>query len=183
MYVMFLRGGVKALGSAQILMQVVVILLLSGLSYEFMNVDLATSEIFGPLVWQLSANCLVIVCSLLLAASFQQKWSADGLLIAEKRFTPNSHRMGHIASTTVRFGGATLIANVIGKFDPPRLEVLTPVLSEEDLVTQHFDPPPHRAIGYSYTYRIYVFQVSQGIALYPPPSSGYGKIMLRGHGG
>ena len=29
--------------------------------------------------------------------------------------------------------------------------------------------PHHRAIGYSYTYRTYVFQVSQGIALHPPP--------------
>ena len=28
--------------------------------------------------------------------------------------------------------------------------------------------PPYRAIGYSYTYRTYVFQVSQGIALNPP---------------
>ena len=27
--------------------------------------------------------------------------------------------------------------------------------------------PPYRAIGYRYTYRTYVFQVSQGIALYP----------------
>ena len=30
-------------------------------------------------------------------------------------------------------------------------------------------PPPHRAIGYSYTYRTYVFRVSRGIALYPSP--------------
>ena len=28
--------------------------------------------------------------------------------------------------------------------------------------------PPYRAIGFSYTYRTYVFQVSQGIALYRP---------------
>ena len=36
------------------------------------------------------------------------------------------------------------------------------------LLVQPLDPPPYRAIGYSYTYRTYVFQVSQGIALYPP---------------
>ena len=30
-------------------------------------------------------------------------------------------------------------------------------------------PPRYRTIGYSYTYRTYVFQVPQGIALYPPP--------------
>ena len=29
--------------------------------------------------------------------------------------------------------------------------------------------PPIALVGYSYTYRTYVFQVSQGIALYPPP--------------
>ena len=35
------------------------------------------------------------------------------------------------------------------------------------LVAQHCDPP-YRTIGYSYTYRIYVFQGIAGIALYPP---------------
>ena len=36
------------------------------------------------------------------------------------------------------------------------------------LVAQPLNPPPpHRAIGYSYTYRAYVFQALQGIALYP----------------
>ena len=33
------------------------------------------------------------------------------------------------------------------------------------LVAQHCDPPPYRAIGYSYTYRAYVFQER--------PSAGY----------
>ena len=48
------------------------------------------------------------------------------------------------------------------------------------LVAQRLDPP-YRAIGYSYTYRTYVFQVSQGIALFPPklallqPRRGGGK--------
>ena len=47
------------------------------------------------------------------------------------------------------------------------------------LVAQPLDPPC-RAIGYRYTYRTYVFEVSQGIALYPP------KFVLslpRGEGG
>ena len=35
------------------------------------------------------------------------------------------------------------------------------------LVAQLLDPP-YRAIGYRYTYHTYVFQVSQGITLYPP---------------
>ena len=35
------------------------------------------------------------------------------------------------------------------------------------LVAQPLDPP-YSAMGYSYTCRTYVFQVSQGIALYPP---------------
>ena len=35
------------------------------------------------------------------------------------------------------------------------------------LVAQPLDPP-YRARGYRYTYRTYVFQVSQGIVLYPP---------------
>ena len=49
------------------------------------------------------------------------------------------------------------------------------------LATQHCDPPPPCcAIGYSYTYRVYVFLVSQGIALYPPPLGVSRKIMLRG---
>ena len=45
------------------------------------------------------------------------------------------------------------------------------------LVTQHCDPP-YRAIGYSYTYRIYVFQ---GIAGYRaiPPFWGWGGGVLR----
>ena len=34
------------------------------------------------------------------------------------------------------------------------------------LVVQPLDPP-YRAIGFCYTYRTYVFQVSQGIVLYP----------------
>ena len=42
------------------------------------------------------------------------------------------------------------------------------VLSARMLAHTLYPPPPYRAIGYSYTYRIYVFQVSQGIALYPP---------------
>ena len=48
--------------------------------------------------------------------------------------------------------------------------------------------PPYRPIGYRYIYRTYVFQVSQGIALYPPkispiaaegrgPSGGYRAIL------
>ena len=37
----------------------------------------------------------------------------------------------------------------------------------EGLVGQPLDPP-YRTKGCSYTYRIYVFQASQGIALYPP---------------
>ena len=52
------------------------------------------------------------------------------------------------------------------------------------LVAQHCDPP-YRAIGYSYTYRIYVFRVSQGIALYPPlwgVSRNYADV-LKAHGG
>ena len=40
--------------------------------------------------------------------------------------------------------------------------------------------PPYRAIGYSYTYRTYVFQVSQGIALYPPK---FALSLPRGGGG
>ena len=43
-----------------------------------------------------------------------------------------------------------------------------------DLVAQHCDPP-YRALGHSYTYRIYVFQ---GIAGYIPKGGGYRTIML-----
>ena len=56
-------------------------------------------------------------------------------------------------------------------------------LKPENLVVQHCDPP-YRAIGYSYTYRIYVFQCIAGYrAIPPPPFSGHRKIMLRGGGG
>ena len=42
--------------------------------------------------------------------------------------------------------------------------------------------PPYRALGYSYTYRTYVFQVSQGIALYPSnlPYRSRGEGFTRG---
>ena len=43
------------------------------------------------------------------------------------------------------------------------------------LVAQPLDPRYH-AIGYRYTYRSYVFQVSQGIALYPPQSSYHSRV-------
>ena len=46
------------------------------------------------------------------------------------------------------------------------------------LVTQHCDPP-YRAIGYSYTDRIYVFRYRR-VSREPPPFWGYRKIMLRG---
>ena len=48
-------------------------------------------------------------------------------------------------------------------------------------MTQHCDPP-YRAIGYSYTYRIYVFYVSQGIALFPP-LLGVSQNYVKGRGG
>ena len=40
--------------------------------------------------------------------------------------------------------------------------------------------PTYRAIGYSYTYSTYVFQVSQGIALHPPK---FAPSQPRGGGG
>ena len=43
-------------------------------------------------------------------------------------------------------------------------------------MVQHYDPP-YRAIGYSYTYRIYVFQAIAGNRAIPP-LGGYRKIML-----
>ena len=47
------------------------------------------------------------------------------------------------------------------------------------LVVQHCDPP-YRTKGYSYTYRIYVFQCIAGYrAITPPPFGGYRKIMLK----
>ena len=45
------------------------------------------------------------------------------------------------------------------------------------LVVQHCDPP-YRAIGYSYTYRIYVFQCIAGYRAIPPLLGGYREIML-----
>ena len=39
--------------------------------------------------------------------------------------------------------------------------------------------PAYRTIGYGYTYRTYVLQVSQGIALYPPPPQ---KLSYRNRG-
>ena len=50
-----------------------------------------------------------------------------------------------------------------------------------NLVTQHCDPP-YRAIGHSYTYCIYIFLVSQSIALYPP-SLGVSQNNVEGGGG
>ena len=51
----------------------------------------------------------------------------------------------------------------VARMDPVRDQKRAGLLSGSRAI-----PPPYRAIGYSYTYRIYVFQVSQGIALYPP---------------
>ena len=50
---------------------------------------------------------------------------------------------------------------------------------DPDLVVQHCDRP-YRAIGYSYTYRIYIFQCIAGYRAIPPPFWGYRKIMLSG---
>ena len=43
------------------------------------------------------------------------------------------------------------------------------------LVTQHCDPP-YRAIGQSYTYRIYVFLGIAGYRAIPPSSRGIAKL-------
>ena len=55
------------------------------------------------------------------------------------------------------------------------------------LVAQHCDPPPYRAIGYSYTYRIYVFQGIAGCRAIPPQggvSHNYVDVLqARGGGG
>ena len=51
------------------------------------------------------------------------------------------------------------------------------------LVVQHCNPP-YRAIGYSYTYRIYVFQCIAGYrAIPPPPFLGVSQNYVEGGGG
>ena len=58
------------------------------------------------------------------------------------------------------------------------LAVLGLERGQTTLVAQHCDSP-YRAMGYSYTYRIYILQGIAGYrAIPPPPKGGYRTILL-----